>query len=100
MAKALTAKTLTKGARITGAQRGAIGVDYARRYADGESIRAIAESAGRSFGFVHGVLREAGVTLRSRGGATRGAAHAAQKSAVSNAAAKNIPASNRTQSPA
>ncbi len=66
------AKTLTKGARITGAQRGSLGEEYARRYEAGESIRAIAESVGRSFGFVHGVLRETGVTLRSRGGATRG----------------------------
>ncbi len=69
----MVAETLTKGARITGAQRGVIGVDYAGRYEAGESIRAIASSVGRSFGFVHGVLREAGVTLRGRGGATRGA---------------------------
>jgi hypothetical protein len=66
------AKVLAKGSRITGAQRGSIATQYARRYAAGESIRKIAEDAGRSFGFVHGVLKEAGVTLRSRGGATRG----------------------------
>ena len=38
----------------------------------GESIRSIAEDSGRSYGFVHGVLKESGATLRGRGGATRG----------------------------
>jgi hypothetical protein len=66
-------KLLAKGSRITGAQRGTLAAQYAKRYAAGESIRKIAGDAGRSFGFVHGVLKEAGVTLRSRGGATRGA---------------------------
>lgn len=75
-------KSLVKGARITGARRGTIGKDYARRYESGESIRAIAESVGRSFGFVHGVLGEAGVTLRGRGGATRGAAREAALAAA------------------
>ncbi|HEY5820660.1 MAG TPA: helix-turn-helix domain-containing protein [Propionibacteriaceae bacterium] len=74
------AKALTKGSRITGPQRATLASQYAKRYAAGESIRTIADSAGRSFGFVHGVLTEAGVTLRGRGGATRGAKKApAQK---------------------
>ena len=38
------------------------------------TIRALAESTGRSYGFVHRVLSEAGVTMRGRGGATRGKA--------------------------
>ncbi|MDX3772085.1 MULTISPECIES: helix-turn-helix domain-containing protein [unclassified Streptomyces] len=37
----------------------------------GASIRAIADAHGRSYGFVHRMLSEAGVTLRGRGGATR-----------------------------
>ncbi|HEY0689413.1 MAG TPA: helix-turn-helix domain-containing protein [Kribbella sp.] len=45
--------------------------DTKRKYERGASIRAIAESTGRSCGFVHRVLSEAGVTLRGRGGATR-----------------------------
>jgi len=67
------ANVLAKGSRITGAQRGQLSSQYAKRYAAGESIRKIAEDAGRSFGFVHGVLKESGVQLRGRGGATRGA---------------------------
>ena len=65
---------LTRGVRITGEQRDTLGATLAQRYAAGESIRAIAADTGRSYGFVHGVLKEAGVELRGRGGATRGAA--------------------------
>jgi Helix-turn-helix domain len=72
------AKALAKGSRITGAQR----TTLASQYAAGESIRKIADDAGRSFGFVHGVLKEAGVELRGRGGATRGAKKAASGSAA------------------
>ena len=66
------AKALAKGSRITGAQRTTLASQYAKRYAAGESIRKIADDAGRSYGFVHGVLKESGVELRGRGGATRG----------------------------
>ena len=76
------AKALAKGSRITGAQRTTLASQYARRYAAGESIRKIADDAGRSFGFVHGVLKEAGVELRGRGGATRGVKKAASSSAA------------------
>lgn len=69
MAKA----TLAKGSRISGTQRTTLASQYAERYAGGESIRTIAEEAGRSYGFVHNVLKESGVALRGRGGATRGA---------------------------
>ena len=88
------AKALAKGSRITGAQRGTLSAQYAKRYSAGESIRKIAEDVGRSFGFVHGVLKEAGVQLRGRGGATRGAkkttSSAGKKAAV--APAKKAPA--------
>jgi hypothetical protein len=66
------AEALTKGSRITGDQRGTLASAFAERYAGGESIRSIAEDSGRSYGFVHGILKEAGATLRGRGGATRG----------------------------
>ena len=69
MAKA----ALAKGSRISGAQRTTLASQYAKRYSGGESIRKIAEDAGRSYGFVHNVLKESGVGLRGRGGATRGA---------------------------
>lgn len=60
-----------KGRRITGAERSTLAGDLAKRYTDGESIRSLAESTGRSYGFVHRVLTESGTTLRGRGGATR-----------------------------
>jgi predicted transcriptional regulator len=41
------------------------------RYRAGDSIRELAASTGRSYGFVHRLLSEAGVELRGRGGATR-----------------------------
>jgi hypothetical protein len=66
-----TTAGLTKGARITGADRQAVSAQLAERYQAGESIRALAQETGRSFGFVHGVIKESGVPLRGRGGATR-----------------------------
>jgi predicted transcriptional regulator len=45
--------------------------DLVKRYTSGESIRALAASTGRSYGFVHRVLTESGVQLRQRGGARR-----------------------------
>jgi hypothetical protein len=63
---------LIKGARITGDQRSSLGATFGERYAAGESIRSIAQDTGRSYGFVHGVLKESGASLRGRGGATRG----------------------------
>lgn len=73
------AEKLTKGARITGASREDLAAGVAERYQAGESIRAIAEDLGRSYGFVHGLLKEKGVKLRGRGGATRGPAAEARR---------------------
>ena len=56
-----------KGRRITGNARTEIASGIRDRYHGGESIRQIAESMGRSDGFVHRVLNEAGADLRSRG---------------------------------
>jgi len=63
---------LKKGARITGADRAELGESLREQYDAGKSIRELAEANGRSYGFVHRVLSESGVTLRGRGGATRG----------------------------
>lgn len=63
----------TKGARITGDERQRLMLAVVRRYLAGESIRSLATDTGRSYGFVQGLLKEAGVPLRARGGATRGA---------------------------
>lgn len=62
---------LPKGTRISGAAREDLTADFVRRYTAGESIRDLAKSTGRSYGFVHRLLTEAGQTLRGRGGATR-----------------------------
>lgn len=87
MAKA----TLAKGSRISGTQRTTLASQYADRYTGGESIRTIAEEAGRSYGFVHNVLKESGVALRGRGGATRGAKKTAP-SGPAKKAASQVPA--------
>jgi predicted transcriptional regulator len=62
---------LKKGTRVTGGERDRLAADLKRKYDGGQSIRALASSTGRSYGFVHRMLSESGVTLRGRGGATR-----------------------------
>jgi Helix-turn-helix domain len=66
------AETLKKGSRVTGTDRSKLATDLKQRYDAGESIRSLATATGRSYGFVHRILTETGVTLRGRGGATRG----------------------------
>jgi Helix-turn-helix domain len=63
--------TLSKGTRVTGMDRSKLATTLGKRYDSGESIRSLAASTGRSYGFVHRILTETGVTLRGRGGATR-----------------------------
>jgi predicted transcriptional regulator len=63
--------TLKKGARITGADRTKLASELKKSYDKGKSIRELADTHGRSYGFVHRVLSESGVALRGRGGATR-----------------------------
>jgi transcriptional regulator with XRE-family HTH domain len=48
------------------------------RYEAGESIRNIAFEAGRSYGFIHRILQEAGVTLRGRGSSRAASARSAR----------------------
>ena len=62
---------LKKGTRVTGDDRDKLADDLKNRYEAGESIRVLAQSSGRSYGFVHRILTESGATLRGRGGATR-----------------------------
>ena len=63
--------TLRKGTRVTGEDRDRLATDLKNRYDAGESIRSLATSTGRSYGFIHRILTETGVALRGRGGATR-----------------------------
>ena len=62
---------LKKGSRVTGGERDRLAGDLKKRYEGGEGPDALAESSGRSYGFVHRILNESGATLRGRGGATR-----------------------------
>jgi predicted transcriptional regulator len=62
---------LKKGARITGPERTKLASDLRKQYDKGRSIRELAESNGRSYGFVHRVLSESGASLRGRGGSTK-----------------------------
>jgi len=63
---------LKKGSRVTGTERDKLSATLVKKYNGGASIRELAESTGRSYGFIHRVLSESGVKLRGRGGATRG----------------------------
>lgn len=60
--------TATKGRNITGAERDKLATELGEQYRRGASLRALAESCGRSYGFVHRLLEEYGVQLRARGG--------------------------------
>lgn len=62
---------LKKGARITGSDRNTLAVELRQQYENGRSIRELASEHGRSYGFIHRLLSENEVSLRSRGGATR-----------------------------
>jgi predicted transcriptional regulator len=63
---------LKKGSRVTGTERDKLSATLAKKYSGGTSIRELAKSTNRSYGFVHRVLSESGVQLRGRGGPTRG----------------------------
>ena len=60
-----------KSRRVSGDQRAELARTAAEQYAAGRSIRALAAELGRSYGFVHKLLGEAGVELRGRGGNNR-----------------------------
>jgi hypothetical protein len=79
------AENLKRGTRVSGEDRSKLAADLSRRYDAGESIRSLATSTGRSYGFIHRILTETGVALRGRGGAPKRAT--AGKAAVGKAAA-------------
>ena len=60
----------TKGSRVTGAERAQQAADLRKRYDGGASIRSLAESTGRSYGFIHRILSDSGTAMRNRGGRT------------------------------
>ena len=68
-------ETLKKGTRVTGADRTKLASDLKKRYDAGESIRSLAASTGRSYGFVHRILSRTGfrcVAAAAPPGARRG----------------------------
>ena len=62
---------INKGIRVSGKARASLGKDLKKKYTAGASIRVLAAEIGRSYGFVHGVLAQEGVSFRSRGGAQK-----------------------------
>ncbi len=59
---------LCRHERVTGPRRIAVGAQLCARYEGGASIRAIRDETGYSIGRVRGLLLEAGVSFRGRGG--------------------------------
>ncbi len=57
--------------RVVGDERVTLTRRLRAEYEKGASIRTLAESTGRSYGFVHRILSESGVKLRGRGGPKR-----------------------------
>jgi hypothetical protein len=83
-------ENLKKGTRVTGADRGKLATELGKRYEAGESIRSLAASSGRSYGFVQRILTETGVRLRGRSGSTR-VRGGYSRSAMSDTAQPQIP---------
>lgn len=57
---------------IKGPARQKLGAELKKAYSRGASIRTLAHGCGRSYGFVHCVLTEAGTAMRTRGGSNAG----------------------------
>ena len=53
-------ETLRRGTRVTREDRRKLATDLKNRYDAGESIRSLAASTGRSYGFIHRILTESG----------------------------------------
>lgn len=62
---------IEQGVKITGEKRAELAQDVKTRYEKGSSIRELGFEMGRSYGFVHRLLEEAGVQFRHRGGQVR-----------------------------
>jgi helix-turn-helix protein len=91
------AQALKKGTRVIGVDRSKLGTLLGKRYDSGESIRSLAASTGRSYGFVHRLLTESGIELRRRGGATRSHPARASKAGPKNGLAKSSVAKSKAK---
>ncbi|MFI6689396.1 helix-turn-helix domain-containing protein [Streptomyces sp. NPDC050485] len=65
--------TIAKGTKMTGLQRETFMNQVVRAYTDDRqlSIKKICAATNRSYGAIHQLLSEAGVSMRGRGGARR-----------------------------
>lgn len=63
--------TFERNKRLTATDRDTVAKQLAADYNGGASLQDLADRMGTSAGRVRGLLLEAGVTLRARGGATR-----------------------------
>jgi hypothetical protein len=68
-----TDRKFSKHDRVIGSARSKLAASLKRKYKNGASIRSLAEETGRSYGFIHRILVEAGVELRAQGGSQSGA---------------------------
>jgi predicted transcriptional regulator len=59
-------QSLPKHSRVTGQQRAELGKALKSEYEKGTSLRQLAAESGRSYGFIHRMLAEEGITFRSR----------------------------------
>jgi hypothetical protein len=66
--------TTAPGLKTKMSNRQELAAELKKRYDAGESIRSLAAAVRRSYGYVYRVLSESGVSLRGRGGFTRGKA--------------------------
>ncbi|MER5645776.1 helix-turn-helix domain-containing protein [Streptosporangium sp. NPDC002524] len=64
----LMASLLRKHVRVSGAERENLVAEMKPRCLAGKSVRMLATAAGRSYEFVHRLLAEAGVALRTAEG--------------------------------
>lgn len=58
-------------AHVKGEERAKLGAKVTKLYQKGATIRQLAASTGRSYGFTHSLLRESGAELRAHGGNNR-----------------------------
>lgn len=63
----MAARKIRPYRRLSDAERLKVGTDLRKLYEGGNSIRELVELTGRSYGFIHRALTEAGTQLRGRG---------------------------------
>lgn len=57
--------------KLTQQQRAGVGAKFREQYEAGATIAALAKETGRSYGWIHQLLTDAGTVMRPRGGGRR-----------------------------